>query len=211
MTEEIKKQEALPTQKLIEIKEIKDNTVYLKDGGLCKIIMVNSINFDLKSEIEQDLILENFKNFLNSLDFSIQILIHSRKTNIENYLNILKNRQKEEENDLLKIQIEDYIDFINNFVQENNIVSKRFFIIVRYDPTIINNKTFSFFKKTNSLKEDNFTDQEKLEQLEERVITIEEGLNQLGLNYYVLDDESLIELFYNIYNPEIIDKRNINL
>lgn len=211
MTEEIKKQEALPTQKLIEIKEIKDNTVYLKDGGLCKIIMVNSINFDLKSEIEQDLILENFKNFLNSLDFSIQILIHSRKTNIENYLNMLKNRQKEEENDLLKIQIEDYIDFINNFVQENNIVSKRFFIIVRYDPTIINNKTFSFFKKTNSLKEDNFTDQEKLEQLEERVITIEEGLNQLGLNYYVLDDESLIELFYNIYNPEIIDKRNINL
>ncbi|MEM4648269.1 MAG: hypothetical protein QXO12_03115 [Candidatus Pacearchaeota archaeon] len=211
MTEEIKKQEALPTQKLIEIKEIKDNTVYLKDGGLCKIIMVNSINFDLKSEIEQDLILENFKNFLNSLDFSIQILIHSRKTNIENYLNMLKNRQNEEENDLLKIQIEDYIDFINNFVQENNIVSKRFFIIVRYDPTIINNKTFSFFKKTNSLKEDNFTDQEKLEQLEERVITIEEGLNQLGLNYYVLDDESLIELFYNIYNPEIIDKRNINL
>ncbi len=209
--EQINKQEAAPSQNLIEIKEIKNDTIYLKDGGLCKILMVNSINFDLKSEIEQDLILENFKNFLNSLDFPIQILIHSRKTNIENYINLLKKRILEETNELLKIQIEDYINFITDFVKENDIVSKKFFLVIRYDPTIIESKSFIFFKKQKKSEETDLTDQQKLEQLEERVITIKSGLDQIGLNYYELDNESLIELLYNIYNPEIIDKKYKNI
>lgn len=200
------------SQNIIPIKKIENDIIYLKDGSLCKILMVSSINFDLKSETEQEIILQNFSNFLNSLDFPIQILIHSRKTNIENYINFLKTRKDEETNELLKIQIEDYINFIQDFVNNNKIVSKSFFIIIKHQNPIKNLKTFDIFnifnKNQNNLEE-KLTDQQSIENLNQKVLNVIEGIENIGLKTIILDNESLLELIYNLYNPRIIDKKNL--
>src|SRR3990167_5625974 len=124
----------LPTQKFVEVKNIKNGAVFLKKGGLRKVLIVGGVNFDLKSEAEQNLILQSFQNFMNTLDFGIQFFIHSRKINVSEYLEQLKARKEEEPNELLKIQIEDYAEFIRVFVAENPIISKSFFVVVPYDP-----------------------------------------------------------------------------
>ena len=209
----IKKENLGRSQDLVSIEKIENDIIYLKDNSLCKIIMVNGTNFELKSENEQEIILENFKNFLNSLDFPIQILIHSRKTNTENYIEFLKLKYQEEKNELLKIQIFDYINFIKTFVENNNIITKKFFVIVKYSPTIFNNSRNSkeifnifniFNKKQENYKTDQqFINQQNIENLEQRVIKIIDGLEQIGLNTIILEQESLVELFYNLYNPSL--------
>src|SRR3990167_9355702 len=122
------------TQELIDIKTIENGVVVLKNGGLRKIIMVDGINFDLKSDEEQNIIVHTYQNLLNALDFSIQINIHSRKLNIDGYIGSLENRLASENNELLKIQLEEYIEFVKSFVKANAIMSKSFFVVVPYDP-----------------------------------------------------------------------------
>ena len=121
------------TQQLIKVKELRDGVVILENGSLRKIMMVSGINFDLKSEEEQNIILYSFQDLLNTLDFSIQVLIHSRKGNIEPYLQRLRERKKLEENELLKVQIDEYAEFIKSFVADNAIMIKTFFIVVPYE------------------------------------------------------------------------------
>jgi len=126
--------EALPTQQFIEIEAIQNDAVILKNGGLRKILMVSGVNFDLKSEEEQQLIIYAYQGFLNSLNFSLQQFIHSRKLNIENYLNKLEQVQNKETNELLKNQIGEYREFIKSLISENAIMNKTFFVVVPYDP-----------------------------------------------------------------------------
>jgi len=118
------------TQDIVDIKAIKDGVVYLKDGGMRKIVMVDGINFDLKSDDEQSIIISAYQNLLNALDFSIQISIHSRKLNIEGYLENLEERLASETNELLKIQLEEYLEFVKSFVKSNAIMAKNFFVVV---------------------------------------------------------------------------------
>jgi len=205
-----------PTQQFVEIKEIRDGIVYLKKGGIRQVLMVSGINFDLKSEAEQNLILSLFQNFLNGLDFSIQFFIHSRKVNINQYLETVKERKNKEGNELLKIQIEEYIEFIKSFVEENAIVSKNFFVIIPYDPINLPSQTkglLNIFQKNKSdsqkKEEDNI--QKKLQQLNQRVNQVISGLEQIGLKAVPLDDESLIELYYNLYNPQLVDKKGLKI
>jgi len=207
-----------PSQQFVEIKEIKNDVVYLKSGGLRKILIVSGVNFDLKSETEQTLILNGFQNFLNTLDFSIQLFIHSRKTNIDLYLEKIAARKQEEENELLKIQIEEYIQFIRSFVEQNAIISKTFFVIVPYDPVALPSQTkgiLSLFKKTKpspqKIEEEAKKTQQSLEQLNHRVDQVTHGLEQVGLRTTPLNDEELIELFYNLYNPQLIEKRGMEI
>jgi len=212
-------EQTFPTQKFVEIKEIRDGVIYLKNGKLRKILIVSGINFDLKSEDEQNLILNSFQSFLNSLDFPVQFFIHSRKINIDNYLELMRRRKEEEPNELLKIQIEEYIEFIKSFVEQNAIITKSFFVSVPYDPIIISSgkNTFdllSIFKKSNHQKEKEdkdkeLTDQKNLEQLNQRVDQVIDGLANIGLKAIPLDDEAIIELFYNLYNPTLIEKKDI--
>ena len=115
-----------PSQQFVPIKEIRDGVVYLKNGGLRQLLIVSGVNFELKSEAEQNLILGGFQNFINSLDFSVQIFVHSRKVNVDNYLAKMDMRKKDEQNELLKIQIEEYANFIRSFVDQNAIISKNF-------------------------------------------------------------------------------------
>ncbi|KKU55335.1 MAG: hypothetical protein UX77_C0013G0004 [Parcubacteria group bacterium GW2011_GWA1_47_11] len=123
------------TQDLIPIKSIKNGVVQLKDGSLRKVILVDGTNFDLKSEDEQRVIVGAYQSMLNSLDFSLQTQIHSRKLNIDGYLENLGARIKEEDNPLIKTQIEEYIAFVKSFVGENAIMAKSFFVVVPYDPS----------------------------------------------------------------------------
>ena len=207
-----------PSQQFVEIKEIKNDVVYLKSGGLRKILIVSGVNFDLKSENEQTLILNGFRNFLNTLDFSVQLFIHSRKTNIDLYLEKIAARKQEEKNELLKIQIEEYIQFIRSFVEQNAIISKTFFVIVPYDPVALPSQTkgiLSLFKKTKpspqKIEEEAKKTQQSLEQLNHRVDQVTHGLEQVGLRTTPLNDEELIELFYNLYNPQLIEKRGMEI
>jgi len=207
------------TKELIDIKEIKSNTVILKDGSLRQVLIVGGINFSLKSEEEQQVILSAYQNFLNSLEFPVQILIHSRKINIQKYINNLIEIKNKETSPLLQNQIEEYIEFIRGFVKENAIMSKNFFIIVSFSPTSIEiQKGFAskipFFssktktsKSEQAQKNENF--QENLEQINQRTAQIIDGLASIGLDAVVLNDEQLIELFYNYYNPETVEKESV--
>jgi type IV secretory pathway VirB4 component len=215
--------EALPTQKFIEIDRIENGTVILNGGGLRQILMVSGINFDLKSEEEQGLIISLFQGFLNSLNFSVQIFIHSRKVNIEGYLANLEKRESQESNELLKNQIVEYREFIRAFVSENAIMSKSYFVVVPYDPVQLSSqgeaftsKIFGLLKKkgvespNKRLPEANATQErvmsEHVEQLTQRSNQVISGLNQMNLRAIPLNDAELVELFYNLYNPEAIEK-----
>ncbi len=202
------------TQKFIEIEHIKDGVVYLKGGALRKVLIVSGVNFDLKSDAEQNLILASFQDFLNTIDFSVQLFIHSRKINIDAYLESMAKRKETEESELLKIQIEDYIDFIRSFVDQNAIISKSFFIIVPYDSGALPNSAsgilsiFGVGRKKQITSAETEREAHNLEQLDYRVNQAIQGLGNVGLRSVPLNDDELLELFYNLYNPQLVEKRS---
>ncbi|MBI4992418.1 MAG: hypothetical protein HZB99_04340 [Candidatus Harrisonbacteria bacterium] len=206
---------SLPTQQFIEIESVENDTIKLKGGGLRKIILVSGTNFSLKSTEEQEMITQAFQGFLNSLDFTVQFFIHSRKLNIDDYIKTLEEREIQEENSLLKNQILEYREFVKTVVRENAIMQKRFFVVVPYDPIAvpgaglnIADALFSWgkSKKTAQEKKDEKFE-ESLQQLNARVSQIIDGLNQIGLRAVSLENDELIELFYNLYNPSTVAKK----
>ncbi|MFH1161702.1 MAG: hypothetical protein V1696_00255 [Candidatus Jorgensenbacteria bacterium] len=204
----------LPTQSFVNIKEIRDGVVHLKKGGLRRILIVSGVNFDLKSEAEQTLILNSFQNFLNTLDFSVQFFVHSRKVNIDAYLEAMRGRMNEEESQLLKIQIGEYVEFIRAFVDQNAIISKSFFTVIPYESAAVVESAkgiLGLFSKKPKVKEKEKTSQEALEQLEHRVSQVIDGLEQIGLRTVPLGDGELVELFYNLYNPQLTEKRGMEI
>jgi len=210
--------EAQPTQKFVEVKEIKDGAIILENGSLRRVLMVSGINFELKSEEEQNVITYAYQNFLNTLDFSVQIVIHSRKLNIDNYLDKLSERESIETNELLKNQISEYIEFIRSYVELNAVMAKNFFVVVSYDPIIIpegGKKIFDLFKFGSKTKTKTSNTEESLEQkmtqLNQRTEQVINGLSQIGLRAVALNDEELIELFYNLYNPSNIEKKDLKI
>lgn len=201
------------SQQFVAVEKIKDGVVYLKHGGLRRVIMVNGVNFDLKSEEEQNLILNGFQNFLNTLDFSTQFFIHSRKVNIGRYLEKMAERKEQEESELLKIQIDEYIQFIKTFVEQNDIIAKTFFVVVPYDISATMDQTRGIFGAFSNKKKDVSAEQQNLEehlqQLNQRVDEVVMGIEQMELRGAPLEDEELTELFYNLYNPELTEKKDL--
>ncbi len=202
-----------PTQKFVQIREIRDGVAYLNGGGLRKLLIVSGINFELKSEAEQGMILAGFQKFLNSLDFPVQFFIHSRKVNIDKYLENMGDKKQTEKNELIKVQIDEYINFIRGFVEQNAIISKIFFVAIPYDPVNIGGQASGFLGLFGGSKSKEAGQQaaakieENLEQLSHRSQQVIEGLGQIGLRAVPLEDEELIELFYNLYNPQLQDKK----
>lgn len=208
-------------QDLVAIENIAQNTVMLRDGSLRQIVMVGGINFSLKSDTEQSTITQTYQNFLNGLDFPIQIVIHSRKINIEDYLGVLGGRIEKESTELLQNQIAEYREFIRGFVQENPIMAKTFLVVVPFFPVSLPNKRtlgnfIPFFKKKGrgeaekALEEKKVDFHKNLEQLLQRVNQVTEGLQAIDLEVKLLNDEELVELFYNFYNPGTIEKENVS-
>lgn len=208
-------QPSLATQQFVNIESIKDGVIRLKGGAYRRILIVSGINFDLKSAEEQEMITFAFQGFLNSLDFTLQFFIHSRKLNIENYLKKVEERESQEPNELLKNQIFEYKEFIKSFVAQNAIMSKNFFVVVPFDPVRISeaggkltNKFLGVFGlgSTQTATQQQ-TEHEYLEQLDQRVNEVVDGLNQVGLRTVPLNDEELSELFFNLYNPSTVEKK----
>jgi hypothetical protein len=198
---------AKATQEFIPIKEVRDGIVVLKDGDLRAIVLANSINLSLKSDDEQKATILQFQNFLNTLDFSVQISIQSRKLDIRPYLLLLENRIKVQNEPLLKLQTKEYIEFIRNFTESVAIMTKSFFVVVPYTHTALKSDSGilgRFFNKKSkeevkTAKQVDF--EEKRSQLEERVAVIQQGLGRCGINSAQLETEEVVEVFYKVFNP----------
>lgn len=200
---------ARATQEFVPIEEIRDGIIVMKDGGMRSIILASSLNFSLKSEDEKTAVLLQFQDFLNSLDFSIQIYVESRRLDIRPYLALLEGQKKNQMNDLMKIQIQEYIEFIRNFTENTNIMKKSFFVVIPYDPAVIQGTNggpltnlFPGNKNEEAIsesKKQNF--EENRTQLEERISIVEQGLIRCGIRVARLGTEEVTELFYKIFNP----------
>ena len=218
----IQQQDAGNSVDLVDVKEIKEKTVIVKDGSLRQIIMVGGVNFSLKSDTEQTIITQGYQTFLNSIDFPLQIVIHSRKVNIEKYLDSLMARKEIEPSPILQNQIEEYTKFVKGFVEQNAIMEKIFLVVVSYYPlsglpgvSKSVSGILPFFGKKKAApgaavaqraEEEEKLFKENLAQLNQRVAQVTSGLLNIGLEATVLDDEQLVELFYNFYNPQTIER-----
>lgn len=204
------------TQDFVSIKEIRDDIAILNDGSIRAILIASSLNFSLKSTDEQSAVILQYQNFLNSLDFDLQIFIQSRKLDIRPYISLMEGRLKEQTNELIKIQTQEYIEFIKNFTEATNIMTKGFFIVVPYTPPVFQDKDSIFNKfnllkrKTTSNKKNDSFEENKI-QLEQRLSVVEQGLNRFSINTARLGTEELVELYFKIFNPGERDVPSANI
>ena len=187
------------TQSFVPVKDINNGIVTRDDGVLCAIILVSALNFNLKSETERKAILYQFQSLLNSLEVGIEILIQSRKLNIKPYLQFLHGLQQKQNNELLRLQTREYINFIKDFTDNNEIMTKQFFVVVTYSPVPTPTSGLSFFKKNKKGKEKRF--EEYQGQLLQRVGFIQNNIRSLGLRAVQLGTEEVTELLYQTFNP----------
>lgn len=194
-----------PAQQFVPVKEVRDGVVVMKDGSLATIVLVSSINLSLKSYDEQRATLMQFQGFLNTLDFPLQIVIQSRRYDVRPYIVTLQNRLREQTEPLLQVQTREYIQFIQTFTDQVNIMRKSFFVVIPYVPALITQnkgvgKLFSFISKTSTT--DSVTNfEEYRSQLEQRVSVVDQGLSRLGLRVAQLGTQEAIELLYKTFNP----------
>lgn len=202
-----KKQSNVSTQQYLDILEIKDDVVVMRDGTLRAVLLVSSINFALKSEDEQNAIISSYISFLNNISTPIQIIIQSRDLNIDNYLEYLKGREREQTNRLLKAQTVEYINYIEELVSIGKIMNKKFFVVVPYSPFSDKHKSFlaqlsETFKPASILRLKEAKFNKYKENLSRRVGSVSSALLSLGVNVKQMSTQELIELYYNSYNPE---------
>jgi len=202
------------TLNYVDIKSIEDGVVVMKNGTLRAVILVSSINFDLKSSVEQESIIGSYQNFLNSLDFPVQIVVSSRKLNISPYLSLLSTAEKAQRNELLRIQTTEYISFVKNLADVTNIMSKFFYVVVPFSP--VENANVGVLSKISSIINPRAAIQERSDLLEtyknqlwQRVDHVAAALEGTGLNFTALTTDELIELYYNAYNPSIYAQSGI--
>jgi len=203
------------TQEFVPVKEVRDGIIVLKDGSFRAILMTSSLNFALKSEDNQNAIILQFQNFLNSLDFTIQLFIESRKLDIRPYIALLEDRYKNQSTDLMKVQTREYIEFIKNFTENASIMTKTFFVAVPYAPAPFQAKggvaglagkllTRTQAEEKVQKKQDTF--EENRSQLLQRLSVVDQGLTRCGIRAVQLGTEEVVELFYKIFNPGDTEK-----
>lgn len=209
-----KKTASSATQQFLDVVEIKDDVIILKNGSLRSVLAVSAINYDLKSSDEQEAIISQYQGFLNSLDFPVQILISSRKINMDNYIEFIEGKEKEQKNELLRLQISEYKNFIGQLISVSNIMEKNFYIVVPFAP--IENSDKGFFsnlsnmmnpKKNIIAKNENFNIYKN--QLMQRVDHVSAGLSGTGVKIIPLKTQELIELAYYSYNPAVFNDTGI--
>ncbi|MFZ2593860.1 MAG: hypothetical protein WAX38_03760 [Minisyncoccia bacterium] len=202
---------ATPAQEFVPVKEVRDGVIILNDGSMKAILMASSLNFALKSDDEQSAFLMQYQNFLNSLDFHVQIFIQSRKLDIRPYISSLEDALKNTLDELMKIQIREYINFIKSFTEAANIMTKHFFVVVPYLPAgaVLENSPLAnlpmpWAKKGRASEQVSGSKtafEESLSQLEQRVGIVQQGLVRTGVRTVQLGTEEAIELLYRIFNP----------
>ncbi len=198
---------AKATQEFVPIQAVRDGIVILKDEGLRAIVLANSVNLSLKSEDEQRATILQFQNFLNTLDFSVQIAVQSRRLDIRPYLLLLEERMNLQTEPLLKMQTKEYMEFIRNFTDSVSIMTKSFFVVIPYSHTSLKSNYGgfkNFFSKEAKLEEEasrQFDFEEKRSQLEQRVSVVQQGLSSCGIKSAQLGTEEVVEAFYKVFNP----------
>lgn len=187
-----------PTQSFVPVREVRNGVVILKDDGYRGVLMCSSLNFSLKSEDEQRAIVGGFQSFLNTLDFSVQIVVHSRKMDIRPYLSLLEERVPQQQSELMRIQVREYIQFIKGFMDSVDVMTKLFYVVVPYTPAIASSvvNALPFGKRKQAT---DVFDEDRV-QLQQRMALVEAGLESSGIRAVSLDTEELIELLYRSFN-----------
>ena len=199
------------TQDFVPIKEIRDGIIMLKDGSMRAVVMASSINFALKSDDEQTAIVYAFQNFLNSLDFSVQIVVQSRNINITPYLDSLKDLEEKQTNELLRRQTSSYREFIKNMVVGDMVMTKNFYVVVPYNlmevlgvkatsESVLKQISGGGQAQNQAMDDDKF--QRCKTQLWQRMEYLAMGLRRCGLEAVPLTTPELIELFWSIHHPD---------
>src|SRR3989344_4940160 len=205
----------VPSQRFLDIAEIKEDVVIMKDGTIRAVLLVSSINFALKNVDEQNAIVQAYMGFLNSIDFPLQVVVQSRRMNIDDYLHSLQEAERTQQNELLRAQITDYREYVRQLVQLGDIMQKRFYVVVPLDAAVATTKR-NFFTRLSELltpsglirlSDERF--QEHRKNLMFRVNSVVAGLSSMSLNAVVLDTQSLIELYYTVYNPELFESQRM--
>lgn len=199
---------ASSTQKYVDVEEVRDGVMVLKSGALRAVLLASSVNFDLKSSEEQDAIIAQYQNFLNSLDFPLQIIVHSRRFRIEPYLERLTEQEKAQENELLRFQISEYRNFVKNLTEVSNIMSKFFYVVVPFAPSETGSGGFfgklsGMFKPAEHMNARGELFETYKSQLLQRVEQVSAALSGTGVRTTMLNTEEVIELLYNTYNPSL--------
>jgi type IV secretory pathway VirB4 component len=198
-----KQQPKISTQQFVPFSAIYDDVVVTKKGQFCQILMVNSVNFGLKSDEEQNAIIYQYQSFLNSLTFPIQILMHSKRLDLTSYIKGLEDRVAQEANELIRYQIGEYVDFIGKLISIANIMDKKFFVIVPHllPPTELGSGGL-FASKETHLKVPLKKFLTIKESLAQKTNVVASGLTSMGISSKVLSTKQIIETFYRTYNPE---------
>ncbi len=192
-----------PTQAFVPVQEVRNGMIVLKEGGYRGILMCSSINFALKSEDEQRGVIGGFQSFLNTLDFSIQIVTHSRRMDIRPYLALLAEREGAQATELMRIQLREYIQFVKNFIEGSEIMTKIFYVVIPYDAPAVKSVGGALpFLSGGKTEAEGLSSsfQESRIQLEQRMNVVTAGLMGCGVRAVQLDTEAVIELLYRSFN-----------
>ena len=195
-----------PAQSFVPVEGVRNGIIILKEGGLRMVLMASSVNFALKSDVEQNAILGAFQTFLNTLDFSVQILVNSRELDIRPYLALLEHKQATQTSELMRLQLREYSRFIEQFVDQTSIMRKQFYVIVPFRATtpLPTPSGLPFLKGKSSGEEDTrFSTQAA--QLEQRAAVVAQGLAAAGVRTTRLDTEAVLELLYRSFNPGVFE------
>ncbi len=172
------------SRRQIQIKEVKDGVILLPNNQYRAVLETSSINFELKSEAEQDVIIDSFQNFLNSLSFPVQILVRVREIDIDQYIEQILVKKDNEKEEAYKTQIQNYAEFIRNLVSGNKILARHFYFVIAFVP--------------DDKKQDFDLTREQIRNREDIVV---KGLEKIGMKVKNLDSIQVLQLFYNFYNP----------
>ena len=205
----------ISTQQYIDIAGIQEGIVILKNGSYRMIFSVSAVNFSLKSEEEQNGLIFSYQSFLNSLHFPVQIVMRSKRLDLNPYIKKINAAKDKQTSELIKMQTEDYVDFISQLINLANIMKKTFYVVIPYDPVSVQSpsvlsKLFKKTQETADLKVAAPTFKRYKDELTERANTIATGLGSMGLHCVQLTTEEIIELFYSIYNPGVSDKEKFS-
>ena len=208
---------AQSTQRYLQFSEVHDDVLVLRDGGIRGVLEISSMNFNLKSEDEQKATIYSFQKFLNALNFPVQMLVQSRKLDIEQYLNTLQAREKEIKNDLLREQLLSYIKYIERLIEYSDIMEKKFYVIVPIPPPAKAKKGLTTGFLEYIMPKDNVIEILKRKkafgsikkELDSNINIVKTGLENCGLNATQLNTEKIIELFYSSYNSNLARRQKI--
>lgn len=220
-SEKKKNPEQISTQNTLLFSEMRENTIIMNDGSFRAVVECQSINFDLMSSREREGIEFSYQNFINSLYFPVQILIRSRRVDIGPYLDRLSEIRRNQDNMLLNVLMDDYMDFIDILAQEANIMDKRFYVVVPYFPggdvnamkqqaKGLFSSFFSGKKNATVTKIDQVTYIKAKDEIKNRVDLVMSGLFQMGVKSQQLNTRQLGELFYRSYNPDVSEREPIS-